>query len=306
MTGGVLYFAALIASSEADTTVSLTQLSGDADMYLQAYSATQWQTGSVDLPDPTDPSSYLYTTQGTEDDHIFLPGPHREASILIVAVQAVASSSPSSPSSTLRFSIVASSSQYPVLLQAGVPQSHYVQLASTETFKFFPHADEDLHITLTARSGDPDLFVSTASATPHCDQEASAYFTSTACSNYTWSSRSYMTDQMVISRDFPCTAVMASTYIDPNCDPLTSFTPATGQPVYIGVYGFSAAQFTLTVAPVGQQVQLLAGQPQLSRTSAGFICSARSAGGGACLPTSPLKQAVQVAYFAFRVAAPSP
>lgn len=41
------------------------------------------------------------------------------------------------------------SSQSPVLLLAGVPQSHYVEFGATEFFKFYPHADEDLHITLT-------------------------------------------------------------------------------------------------------------------------------------------------------------
>jgi hypothetical protein len=49
----------------------------------------------------------------------------------------------------VRFSIVATSSQSPVLLLAGVPQRHYVQFGNTEFFKYYPHADEDLHITLT-------------------------------------------------------------------------------------------------------------------------------------------------------------
>jgi hypothetical protein len=64
-----------------------------------------------------------------------------------------------------------------------------------------------------------------------------------------------------------------------------------------GVYGFSAAKFTLTVAPVGQQIQLLAGQPQLSRTSDSYICSDRSAASGACLPSSTTKQMVQASSF---------
>ena len=51
--------------------------------------------------------------------------------------------------SAVRFSIVATSSQSPVLLLAGVPQNHYVEFAANEYFKFYPHSDEDLHITLT-------------------------------------------------------------------------------------------------------------------------------------------------------------
>ena len=51
----------------------------------------------------------------------------------------------------VRFSIVVTSSQTPVLLLAGVPQSHYVEFGMNEYFKFYPHADEDLHITLTGK-----------------------------------------------------------------------------------------------------------------------------------------------------------
>jgi hypothetical protein len=54
--------------------------------------------------------------------------------------------------SAVRFSIVVTSSQSPVLLLAGVPQSHYVEFGATEFFKYYPHADEDLHITLTGES----------------------------------------------------------------------------------------------------------------------------------------------------------
>ena len=77
-----------------------------------------------------------------------------------------------------------------------------------------------------------------------------------------------------------------------------------GSPVYIGIYGYSAAQFTLLVAPVGQQVQLLAGQPQLSRTSPSFICNARNPTTGACTTPAYSNTKVEAAYFAFRIAAP--
>jgi len=77
--------------------------------------------------------------------------------------------------STVRFSIVATSSQSPVLILAGIPQSHYVESGVNEYFKFYPHADEDLHITLTARSGDPDMFVSTEYMKPHCTKSTDPY-----------------------------------------------------------------------------------------------------------------------------------
>lgn len=54
-----------------------------------------------------------------------------------------------------------------------MPQSHFVQLGQNELFKYYPQADEDLRITVTARSGDPDLFVSTQYTQPHCTAGAS-------------------------------------------------------------------------------------------------------------------------------------
>eukprot|EP00598_Pedospumella_elongata_P002386 CAMPEP_0184975878 /NCGR_PEP_ID=MMETSP1098-20130426/6959_1 /TAXON_ID=89044 /ORGANISM="Spumella elongata, Strain CCAP 955/1" /LENGTH=2755 /DNA_ID=CAMNT_0027498653 /DNA_START=79 /DNA_END=8346 /DNA_ORIENTATION=+ len=297
---GVLFFSVVISSSQADMTVSLTSLdTGYADMYVQVYDATVFKSAaggdSYVLPDPNVPSSYKYTTHGTEDDHVFIPGPHPKESLLVVAVKAA---------STVRFSIVATSSQSPVLILAGVPQSHYVESGVNEYFKFYPHADEDLHITLTARSGDPDMFVSTEYMKPHCTKSTDPYSSFAPCSNYTWASRNYMTDQIIISRDSPCTAVMPGTMIGPDCDPAKAYNPASGSPVYIGIYGYSAAQFTLLVAPVGQQVQLLAGQPQLSRTSPSFICNTRNPTTGACTTPAYSNTKVEVAYFAFRIAAP--
>jgi hypothetical protein len=114
-----------------------------------------------------------------------------------------------------------------------------------------------------------------------------------------------MTDQLILSRDSPCTAVMPGTTVMPDCDPARSFNPGSGLPIFIGVYGFSAAQFNLLVAPVGQQVQLLPGQPQLSRTSSGYICTSRSPVTGACTTPSNLNKRVEAAYFAFHVSASS-
>ncbi len=86
--------------------------------------------------------------------------------------------------STVRFSIVATSSQSPVLILAGIPQSHYVESGVNEYFKFYPHADEDLHITLTARSGDPDMFVSTEYMKPHCTKSTDPYSSLVMVSHY--------------------------------------------------------------------------------------------------------------------------
>lgn len=44
----------------------------------------------------------------------------------------------------------------------------------------------------------------------------------------------FSTDQIVLSRDLPCSPVVPSTYVDPSCNEDNAFLPATGKPVYIG------------------------------------------------------------------------
>lgn len=111
----------------------------------------------------------------------------------------------------------------------------------------------------------------------------------------------YSTDQIVISRDQPCAKVLPSTYIVPDCAPETAFVSGSTDPVYITVYGYMASKFTVLGSALGQHSQLLPGQPQLSSTSVGFICSERSQSTGACLPKSKIVKKVQVAYFSFQV-----
>lgn len=116
---GTLFFSAVIASSIADTTVTLTSLdNGQADLYVQVYNAEEfnspsggdifrfacicifcWKTESkacytfstntfiTRLPDPDVPGSYAYSTHNSQNDHVFLPGPHNSESILVVAVK---------------------------------------------------------------------------------------------------------------------------------------------------------------------------------------------------------------------------
>lgn len=72
-----------------------------------------------------------------------------------------------------------------------------------------------------------------------------------------------MTDQLILSRDSPCSAVMPGTSVTLDCDPEHSYNPSSGEPVYIGVYGYAAAQFTLLVAPEGQSIELFPGTYRL-------------------------------------------
>lgn len=111
----------------------------------------------------------------------------------------------------------------------------------------------------------------------------------------------YSTDQIIISRDFPCSKILPTTVIAASCDPDTAFVSGAHSPVYVTVYGYMASKFTIMAASVGATNQLLPGQPQLSSTSPGFICSDRSATTGACMSRSKVYRKVQVSYFAFQV-----
>lgn len=89
---GTLFFSAVIASSAADMTVTLTSIgTGVADLYVAVYNATTFYSpagGDVyRLPDPSLPSSYQYTNAGTEDDHVFIRGPHWQESIVVILVK---------------------------------------------------------------------------------------------------------------------------------------------------------------------------------------------------------------------------
>lgn len=123
-----------------------------------------------------------------------------------------------------------------------------------------------------------------------------------ACYNYTWSSRMFYTDQIIISRDSPCTPMISSTYVTGDCNPDKDYINGPSTPVYIGVYGYKASKFSILAASTGKHINLLAGQPQLSTTVVGFICSQRNEATGACSSTSKSSKKVQIAYFSFQVA----
>jgi len=292
----IKYFTALLASSAADTTVTITEMnSGSADLFVQLFNASSFTSAAGGdqfvLPDPSDPSTYRYTTRHSQNNHVYIPATHRmEELLLAIAVYAT---------TDVQCSIVVTDSQAPVLLQLGTPQNHFVELGRMVQFVVYPDDLEDLRVTVTARSGDPDLLISgDPKRVPHCG--IGAYSWQVVCGNYTWSSRQFSTDQIILSQDSPCSSVLASTLVDASCDPANSYDPSSHKPVYIGVYGYKAAKFSILVAAVGQQIHLLAGQPQLSTTSAGFLCSQRSPVTGACLK---VLEPTQVSYFSFRVSA---
>ena len=153
-----------------------------------------------------------------------------------------------------------------------------LHLTSCQTVMFtvHPEADTDLRIALVSRSGDPDLLVSSDFPNPHCARSSSGL---TTCSNYTWSSSQYSSDLIVLSRDFPCSAVIPSTRVSSACSPTNSYRPSSHRPVNIGVYGYSSSSsFTIVAGTTSGLIPLPAGVPLMSSLSPAYECTQRDPG----------------------------
>lgn len=300
--GTVQYFSAMTSTSADDLLVTITPLdTGSADLYIQVYNSSYYASAKASntliLPTPSDPRSYVATTASTVSmvvvNFITIPGPHPDKTIFVIGVVA---------QSGRQFSIVARTSQTPITLLAGIPQNHFVTAGKMEYFQFTPSEKENVRISVSSRVGDPDLFVGTGKYIPHCPPGSTAY---NVCRNATWISRQYATDQILLSKDEPCSAVIGTTILISNiCDPRTAFLPGTGQSINIGVLGYSDSEFTITITPSGLLTKLSTGQTQLSVAEPNVICTQRSADTETCLPTNTKNQVtktVLISTFSFLV-----
>jgi hypothetical protein len=191
------------------------------------------------------------------------------------------------------------------VLQGGIPQNHFVSKGKVEYFKFVPTEMEDLRITVTARYGDPDMYVKSGFEPYECIVGGAS--TLYGCGDYTWGSRRYSTDQILLSKDLPCLSTEGSTMISAGCDSATAYRPDLGMPVNIAVVGYTDAEFTIMVAMSGMTVTLLAGQPQLSTVSPGIVCDKRSPISGICdssITAMLTAKKVLLSSFLFHISAP--
>ena len=280
-TAEMRYFRASSLTSSEDLTVSLTNLASSAHvpMYISRHPLATYN-GS--LPDPANPSSYSYSNVQTNADSIYIQERFNEPQMYVIGVQ---------PRQPTMLSILFSSSTRPIILQAGIPQSHYVMQGSMGLFTYFINQYADVQVSIAAVSGDPDLFISSEHI-PQC--HAQNYY-SVKCSNYTWSSTAYSTDQVIISKDVPCAVLMPGTHVSPDCTE-TAFHMGA---LHIGVYGYSTSRFVIMATPRGGHITLLSGKPQLAYTSLGFVCNDRDQENGACQPSSTQYTQESVAYFSF-------
>jgi hypothetical protein len=132
------YFSALLGSSAEDLRISLTVLSGGAELYVG---------DDLDrLPLANDSSTYRYTTHGRGGrNSLVIPGPHRNRTRFAIGVVGVEDGTV--------FSLSASFSQMPILLQQGVPLQQTVSAGRNEFFVYRLASSEDVTITVTALQG---------------------------------------------------------------------------------------------------------------------------------------------------------
>jgi hypothetical protein len=196
---GVRYFRFTSQTSlEEDIALSMSRVGSGT---LRIYALTCAQSAyNGSLPDPSKPSSYTHHTS-SPNDSINFPGPHSEAMVMVVAVVS---------SAAMSYTALVSFSSRPILLQAGFPQTHFMGAKSMATFSFYRSEVEDLQLTLTALAGEPVMLVSNNKWFPVCGDNQYHQLT---CGNYTWAASKGDVQQIVISKDFPCRAIVPGTRV---------------------------------------------------------------------------------------------
>jgi hypothetical protein len=107
---GMRLFTAESASSTEDITVSVTTLgSGTVKIYMQKYLAATYDAETM-RPNPINPTSYAYSNIHSNEDFVHAPGPNSADMVYVILVTA---------SAPVRYDVVLSSSDTPLLLRAG-------------------------------------------------------------------------------------------------------------------------------------------------------------------------------------------
>ena len=286
--GGVKHCAYLISGQAESIVISLSSIDlGSADLYAKVLPLYTIPTNTSEqnslLPNPRNSRSYDFSTVGKEDDVVHINGPFANESIVLITINAPAA---------VALSILVSTTESTITLQKGIPTNSFVAQKGMQYFKFYVEdSSASLQITLTSRSGDPDLMASMDFPRAICSSQNML-----SCTNYTWRSASYNSDRILISPDEPCSADTTTMYVNRDtCNPATSYRPGF---MYITVAGYTMSKFIITVSVVGEHITLLPGKPQLATTSQEFICSTRDEETGACdVEHSDINKRVNLAYF---------
>ena len=283
----ITYFKMNLRTSADSLKLLLTMTSGDADIYVQELSnGAAWKDSN--LPNPEDASSFKYTSYGESFDELTISGPHEESTTFLIGVVC--------NQLFCEFNIVGTFFGSPIVLLEGVPQRHFVEAGATEFFEFnLDREDADVQIVTTSITGDPDLLISSTNDHPSCARPDPSS-TNRVCSNFTWMSADWESDEITIRHSAPCTSSGSSVIVSEDCDPATAFSKGK---LFVGAYGFQgSSSFSITAKYLGGHVSLIPGQPQSGHTTTTAVCSKRDSLGvcvGADIET------VQAGFFTFRV-----
>lgn len=284
------YFYATLGNSAEDLRVSLTLLTGDAQLFIAE------GVDMAKLPTPSDRSSYKYKSQPASGSSLVVtvPGPHVNVTSFAIGVLGLDQSD---------FTITASLQQTPVMLQEGVPMQQAVNAGKMEYFTYTITSLADITITVTAIQGDPDLVASVVHEKPVCgepvDDGGDGQWTHT-CQNYTWISQAFSSDQLIIRHDLPCKE-SGTTRVAMDCTP-DMVSP--GRVLHIGVFGFEYSVFSISLTTGGGHTSLVAGRPQHGITTEGAICRHRTETGSCDTSDGDGTWTMaQVSYFQFHVSA---
>jgi hypothetical protein len=148
------------------------------------------------------------------------------------------------------------------VLIPGAPATHmFVDTNATQYFRVdVADITQDLVISLTPLTGDPDLLVSRRSQTPHCffNEAPNPVVPNAICVDYTWKVNTPYRDVLTISHTNPCAPPAAS-----SCSVADDWVAGT---FYIGVFAYTASTYDITVAVSGANA-LVPGQYQTASTS---------------------------------------
>lgn len=204
-------------SSVEDFSLSFTKV-GSGSLRIFALVCDQSAYNGT-LPDPSKPSTYTYSST-SPNDVVTIHGPHPTPIVVVITVVT---------SSAMSYTALVSTTKRPILLQAGFPQIHFMGDQSMALFTFYLSEVEDLQLTMTVLAGEPAMLVSENKWFPACSENR---YHQLICENYTWAASKGDSQQIVISKDFPCRAIVSGTRIL-NCHP-EDFK--VGE-IHIGVFG---------------------------------------------------------------------
>jgi hypothetical protein len=276
--GGSRFYSFFKSSSSEDMEISLTVLSGDADIYV----AQGVSVGDI-LPNPADSSSYVLSSENSGDDRIVIPnfcdsselaeGGGAKNGFLDDATSCRAFTIGTFGKLGSEYQLTVSTASSTLQLVAGVAQRHFVAKNGMEHFVFnLDDARLSLSIVVTAISGNPEIFVSTRYPRPVCTETYSYLH----CSNYTWKTQYYGSTILDLAHEDPCANADISYYSSREPCDASEYKPG---PFYITVVGRQASEFTVVASARGDHMTLIQGVPQLQSTQWTFLCEERDEDG---------------------------